>query len=180
MSNQPIPPNLNEETTHAIISDGELFDALQALEEHFQQFLSFSKYAPDLTYFVSRYDLIDVIIQVHKREAYDRFFHRMEMSERKRVALYAFWILKFKPFKITDVRFLDDDSENVNETFAIYLICAILFYANKLQKTAVEKSGFYQNMLYAFRYRSFSVDSMILFVEAISTDTFEREYNGIV
>ncbi|MDR2735950.1 MAG: hypothetical protein LBB49_00110, partial [Gracilibacteraceae bacterium] len=74
------------------------------------------------------------------------------MSERKRVALYAFWILKFKPFKITDVRFLDDDSENVNETFAIYLICAILFYANKLQKTAVEKSGFYQNMLYAFRY----------------------------
>ena len=172
----------NEEATYEIITDAEVFDLLELIEERFHAFVAYSGYPDDLEYFVSRSDLIDIIIRVDKREAYFHYFHnKMEINERKKVALYAYWILKFKPFRIVDQRYLNRGSENsVNEAFAIYMICSILFYAKKLTLTSKTKETFYRKLMYAFRFRNISIDAMLLLVESLNVDTFDKEYQDIV
>ena len=171
----------NEKLEYEIITDAEVFDLLELFEEQFKSFISDSNYPPNLDYFVSRRDLIDMIIRVDKRDAYFHCFHDMEINERKQAALYAYWILKFRPFTIIDNRCLDKENEStVNEAFAIYIICSILFYSKKLESTTAKKETFYKKLMYAFRYRSISIDSILLLVESISTETFDKQYADVV
>jgi len=172
----------NEGLTYELIPDLDVFNLLGVLEEQFEAFLAFSGYPNNTEYFVSRRDLIDVLIRVDKRSAYFYYFHnKMEINERKKAALYAYWILKFKPFKITDSRYLNKKRENtVNEAFAVYMICSVLFHTKKLLVTSAKKETFYKKLMYAFRFRNISIDAMLLLVESITTETFDKEYPDIV
>ena len=168
----------NEDSRYEIISDIDVFNALGVLEEQFKAFLTYCGYPDDIEYFVSRHNLIDIITRVDKRDAYFCYFHNgMEINERKKAALYAYWILKFKPFTIVDSRYLDKKRENtVNEAFAIYTICSVLFYSKKLLVTSAKKDTFYKKLIYAFRFRDISIDAMLLLVESINTETFDKEF----
>ena len=88
------------------------------------------------------------------------------MGERKYAALLAYWIVKFRPIRITEPRLIDDYiAEEVNERFAVFMIYSIVFeleeYSiddlNKLYEKmnlTEDKQYSYQNkLIYAFRYR---------------------------
>jgi len=177
----------NESSIYEGMPATEVFDLLGWFEETFRSFAVTWGYPEDIGYSVSLYDLIEVIVRVDKREAYFHFFHnRMEINERKQIALFAFWILKFKPFRITDIRY-QDKINNVNEEFATYLIYTMLYRAEKLDVTfdwdtdrrSSNLKNFTRKLEYAFRYRDISMDAMLLLVESINTESFHKEYQDI-
>ena len=125
-------PARNSNLTYTIIPDDELLELCKFFENLFESFLKDFHFPDDTQYSINEYSLIDAIIRVDKREAYFYCFHNMEIHERKKAALYAYWFLKFKPFSLTDTRYIDTKkSENINELFAIYIICSILLYDNE-------------------------------------------------
>lgn len=45
--------------------------------------------------------------------------------------------------------------------------------------TAETKGSYYNLLEYSFRFRNFSIDSFIVLVESITTETCEREYPNL-
>lgn len=134
----------------------------------------------------STYALSDVAIRVDKRKEYYAFFHDMKIKERKYAGLVAYWIVKFHPFSV-DVRnpseltpYQDWLIGTLNERFAAYLLySAILGENSRSGKDAVplttkDKGSYYEALLYALRYRCITIDSMMLLVETMTPDDFDR------
>jgi hypothetical protein len=143
----------------------------------FRHFLSIKGFPEDVQVHISVFDIVDMIARVDKRRAYYRCFHDMRINECKGAALYAYWILKLKPFTIIDGRFYNRPEVcNINEAFAIYIIGAALFLTGRVKNTKEAKDSYYKLLEYSFRFRSFTIDSFIVLVESITTETTERVY----
>lgn len=164
------------------IKTDELIDELGMFQQQFKKYLALSGYAPDTQIAVSTRALVDAVIRTHKRKAYYRFFHNnMEISECKIAALYAYWIIKYRPFTITDARYVYNNTGMcINEYFAVYMICCIILHCHEPVPTKVTKSTFFRKLLYSFRFRNLSIDSMILLVESICPESFDRHFEDIV
>lgn len=173
----------NSELEYADIPDDELLTIYDDFETLFVKFLEESKYPSDTKYSIDSYALIDAIVRVDKRKAYFWCFHDMEINERKEVALYAYWFLKFKPFAICDNRFADKKQTScINELFAIYLISSILLFDDdKFSEISVLKSDdkftYLDKLLYSLHYRCFTIDSFMILVDSITPETFEYEFS---
>jgi hypothetical protein len=118
-----------------------------------------------------------MIIRVDKRKAYYHYFHDdTEINEYKVAALYAYWILKLRPLTITDPRFITKrDHCDINELFAIYLICSTLYQTGRLAKPITGEESYSKKLRYSFRYRNFTIDSFIVLVESINSETFDMK-----
>lgn len=134
----------------------------------------------------SVYALSDVVIRVDKRKEYYAFFHDMKIKERKYAGLVAYWIVKFHPFSIrvqSDTKLTEYHDwliNTINERFAAYLLyCAVLGEnslggQNAVPLTTRDKGSYYEALLYALRYRCVTIDSMMLLVETMTPDDFDR------
>ena len=140
------------------------------------------EYPSDLQYTVCVIDLIDAILRVDKRICYYKVFHNMDCNEGKKAALYAYWIAKFRPIMITDKRFINKDGYNnqINEMFAVHLMMAALVGMKRVKlwdgHSGVDikfSTPFIQKLNYSLRFRSISIDSIIVLADAITTGTFE-------
>jgi len=150
---------------------------IQLFQKRFDEFLLLKGFPPETERYVSFYALIDVIIRVDKRKAYYYCFHNMEINECKEAALYAYWILKLRPFSITDKNYQNNpDACTINESFAIFLIGFVLECTGRIRKTKEVKTSYSNFLEYSFRFRSFSIDSFIVLIESISTETLEKTY----
>lgn len=173
----------NSELEYTDIPDEELLFIYDEFENQFVKFLEEIKYPSDTKYKIDSYALIDAIVRVDKRKAYFWCFHNMEINERKEVALYAYWFLKFKPFSICDNRFADKkQTACINEMFAIYLISSILLFDDdKFAEVNVSKANdkftYFDKLLYSLHYRCFTIDSFMLLVDSITPETFEYEFS---
>jgi len=104
----------------------------------------------------------------------------MEINECKEAALYAYWILKLRPFTIIDDKYRKNiDACNVNELFVVFLIGFVLEAIGRIRKTPNIKESYSELIDYSFRFRNFSIDSFIVLIESISTETMEREYPNL-
>jgi len=150
---------------------------LQLFQKRFDEFLLLKGFPEDIEKHISFYALMDIIIRVDKRKAYYRCFHNMEINECKEAALYAYWIIKLRPFSITDKRYQNKfDACIINESFAIYLIGLVLECTGRIKKTENIKTSYCDFLEYSFRFRSFSIDSFVVLIESISTETLEKVY----
>jgi hypothetical protein len=101
----------------------------------------------------------------------------MKINECKEAALYAYWILKLRPFVVTDSKYRStSDACHVNELFVIYFIGLILETVGRIKQTAGIKESYSRFLEYSFRFRNFSIDSLVVLIESISTETLEKEY----
>jgi len=101
----------------------------------------------------------------------------MEINECKEAALYAYWIIKLRPFSITEKKYQNNfDACIINESFAVHLIGLVLESTGRIKKTDNMKTSFCNFLEYSFRFRDFSMDSFVVLVESISTETLEKEY----
>jgi hypothetical protein len=104
----------------------------------------------------------------------------MTVNECKVAALYAYWILKLKPFAIIDDRFKNRPAScTINESFAIYVIGAALYLTNRVKMTETTKGAYYNLLEYSFRFRNISIDAFVVLVESIATETCERDYPNL-
>ena len=168
-------------------SQEEWVEASRSLLKKFNDFLAAAGYPEDLEFVIRKGDVSDITLRVDKRNAYFSIFHGIRISELKMAALYAYWILKFHPVTITDSRYVSNqDALLVNEHFAAYLIIAVVFSDYIAEQRDPENdenlydlvthAQFYEKLLYSFRYRNISIDSMILLAETITVDSFKQRF----
>ena len=175
-----MPEERNKNLKYKRIPYKSIEKILQLFNKRFDEFLILKGFPPETEKHVSFYTLIDIIVRVDKRKAYYRCFHDMDINECKEAALYAYWILKLRPFSITDKKYRNAASAcTINESFVIHLIGLILENTGRIKQT-VNINDSYRNFLeYSFRFRNFSIDSFIVLIESISTETLEKEYPNL-
>ena len=98
------------------------------IAKYLREFLILNGLSADSCVTVRQGDIADIALRVDKRRSYYRYFHSIEISERKTSALIAYWVIKFHPF------ILDPSPEGagqdltfrsfINEHFAAYLLVA--------------------------------------------------------
>jgi hypothetical protein len=142
-------------------------------EQIFKNFLSAMRYPDDVVYHISGLDMIDMIVRIDKRKAYYQFFHGMDINELKVAGIYVYWILKLRPFSITDHRYAGKQGCcDVNEVFALYIIVMVLLGLDRLDRTIQGGEPYFKELRYSFRFRYFSIDAMVVLVEALNTKSF--------
>jgi len=172
-----MPEERNSNLKYERIPYESIEKVLQLFQKRFDEFLLLKGFPVETEKHVSFYTLMDIIVRVDKRKAYYRCFHGMDINECKEAALYAYWINKLRPFSIIDKRYRNKfDACIINESFAIYLIGLVLECTGRIKKTEKIKTSYYDFLEYSFRFRNFSIDSFVVLVESISTETLEKVY----
>lgn len=136
---------------------------------------------------VPNYVLSDIVVRVDKRKKYYSFFHNMSVSERKSAGLYAYWIVKFRPISIIvdNVEKLTAKQKQwiatINEQFASFILYAAILEDNKLlgdkavKVTRKSKQSYHRALMYSLRFRNLTIDSMMLLVETMTPEDFDRQ-----
>ena len=167
----------NIELSYAPISDQEAFSIAQKIEKAFNNFLDVYGLPADIECLEDKCSIIEMIRRVDKRKAYYHCFHDMSINEHKEVSLYAYWIMKFHPFFITDRRFYGSKKASLlNESFAIYLIAGIVIGAKKLRHIEFVEHNYTGKLQYSFRYRQLSMEALMLLVESLSPKVFQKTF----
>ena len=116
-----------------------------------------------------------IFIRVDERTDYFRYFHSetesMTISQEKEIALDAYWICKYKPFRLKSV---DQEEEfysfyrcSINEVIATMLITFFLCKKNsKLKKYFNENK--INTLIYDMFNRDISKEAMIMYVESFT------------
>jgi len=175
-----MPGNRNSNLKYKHIPYENIKKILQVFQKRFDDFLILKGFPQETERYISFYALIDIIIRVDKRKAYYHCFHGMEINECKEAALYAYWITKLRPFSITDKKYRNNfDACIINESFAVYLIGLVLERTDRIKKTKNMKTSYCKFLEYSFRFRNFSIDSFVVLIESISTETLEKDYPNL-
>lgn len=124
-----------------------------------------------------------ILLRVDKREGYFMVFHdQTRINEVKQAALTAYWILKFRPFMVSDKNpELASRHCRINEGFAFfYILSALKQYAaiNHITPRPLSKN-LVDEILYAFSYWDLSKEAVILISETIGEAFFGIEAQGI-
>ena len=172
-----MPNTRNKNLKYARIPYEDIEKVLRLFNNRFKEFMGLKGFPPETAIHISFFTLIDIIVRVDKRKAYYQCFHGMEINECKEAALYAYWILKLRPFTVTDVKYKNNpDACHINELFAIYFIGLFLESTGRIKQTKEIKDSYSRFLEYSFRFRNFSLDSFIVLIESISTETLEKDY----
>jgi len=165
------------------LPNSEIKKIMRELQTTIDDFLKIGLgYGNSVQYTVCGLDLLDVILRVDKRIHYFQVFHGMDCNECKKAALYAYWIAKFRPIMITDPKYINIDGYNnkINELFAIHYMISALHGMGRIKlwdgHDGVElllNNPFIKRLWYSLRFRNFTIDSIIVLADAITTDTFK-------
>ena len=137
----------------------------------FQKFLSINE--PDVVIktdvVTNKEGLAEVVLRVDKWKSYFAVFHGDKyISEFKEIALYAFCIMKLKPFRMVDNTHKLVDS--VNEYFAIHLILSTIkgccLYKKKQYMHPC--NDFIDEVVYSFRFHDLNKEALMLFVDTLA------------
>jgi hypothetical protein len=172
-----MPGKRNENLQYSRIPLIEIEEIIKLFYNRFNDFVSLKGFPSGTKCHISFLALVDIIVRVDKRKAYYRCFHDMKINECKEAALYAYWILKLRPFTITDSRFTNKlDASCINEAFVIHFIGLVLETTGRIKRTDEITDSYVKFLEYSFRFRNFSIDSFVVLIESISTETLEKEY----
>jgi hypothetical protein len=172
-----MPSQRNDDLTYTRIPQADIEEIIKLFYKRFKDFVPLKGFPSDTECHISFLTLVDIIVRVDKRKAYYQCFHDMKINECKEAALYAYWILKLRPFIITDKRFMNNlDAGYINEAFVIHFIGLVLETTGRIRRTRKIKKSFVKFLEYSFRFRNFSIDSLVVLIESLSTETLEKEY----
>jgi hypothetical protein len=170
----------NADLKYNQIPQEDIEKAIKLFYNRFQDFLPLKGFPPGTEFHIAFLTLVDIIIRVDKRKAYYHCFHNMTINECKEAALYAYWMLKLRPFTITDKRLKNNlDASCVNEAFVIHFIGLVLEATGRIKRTNAIKDSYSKFLEYSFRFRNFSIDSFVVLIESLSTETLEKEYPNL-
>jgi len=167
-------PDRNATARYEQMSVDELASQVAAFERMLKKFLLLAGYPSDIKYNVDVRAIVEIITRVDKRTAYYSFFHNgNKIHEMKRLGILVYWLLKFKPITIVDERITKgnlaakEEAFEFNEKFALSLIYSGLMNFGKMQTVPAKDSAIHKNLLYAFKYRELSQDSIMTLVYSL-------------
>ena len=135
--------------------------------------------------YINEKTVMAIIAKVDQRRKYFKYFHGLEMSEYKEVALICFWYIKLHPICSVSKDVLQDDIaefNSINEKLAVYYLLitlkAMLRNRNKDVDVVDELPVEYiKELTYSFTYRDLSKEALILLVESIAMFMGLNPYN---
>ena len=156
------------------MTEQEFMKEVQDLDKLLHDFCDSSELYPYEAVNTNINALKDIIIRVHKRKHYFKIFHNeMITSEYKETALYCYWVLKLRPLWIEPNY---KSSERINEKFALHLYVSLL---KKYNEDFSEGDGInkrhIRELLYSFRFRDITKESMILMLEPYYYDYLKKK-----
>lgn len=122
--------------------------------------------------------LIKIVDRVDQRSDYFTYFHSdiddkgnispEKMSQYKQIALLCFWIIKYKPLRITnptvELAYFIKNHCTVNEVFAAYIfvstVCASKFLTEN-QRDYYRSSDYMADIFYKFTHHDLSKEALI-------------------
>ena len=122
-------------------------------------------------------DVFQIITKVHQRKKYFEYFHHLNISDFKELALYCFWIIKIKPLHFDNDNATEQEKiafKSINEKFALfYIIKTFRSLAENDSKTQKKINNFFTEqymyeLIYSFTYRDISKEALILLVETMA------------
>ena len=140
-----------------------------------ENFIIKNKYETDFIH-INENAVMAIIAKVDQRKRYFKYFHGLNMSEYKEVALICFWYIKLRPISMVS-RELSTKNINaydsINEKLAVYYLIStfrcMLEEANLPTKSLDKLPKKYLNeLIYSFTYRDISKEALILLVESIA------------
>lgn len=123
----------------------------------------------------------EINIRVDKRRDYYLIFHSTILNEVREAALIAFWILKFKPFLITNP--IEDQCElNINCGFAAYMILSAAreYISRKYgeDKTfSINDEEYLSRFRYSLKYWDLSKEALMMIAETLCENTIHKKEN---
>ena len=172
------------------LPNSEIKTMMKELQVVIDDFLKIGlQYGNKVKYTVCGIDLIDIILRVDKRIYHYQVFHGMDCNEGKKAALFAYWIAKLRPIMITDPRYLNADGYNnkINELFAIHYFLSALTGMGRIKlwdgHDGIDlklNNPFIQRLWYSLRFRNFTIDSIIVLADAMTTETFKLSEQDVL
>ncbi len=110
-----------------------------------------------------------ISIRVDQRKDYYMYYHStkrkiMRMSHEKEMALWAYWVCKYKPVRFVDSkddeRFFSTNGCTISDAFAAYIIISIVC-ANNKSKAKYFTSDVVSDLYYNLANRDFSKEAII-------------------
>ena len=177
-----MPDARNKVERYEPIPDEELNENMRELEDAFLAFCEVYRLPDDIEVVEDSMALAEIVRRVDKRKAYFSYFHKgMTINELKETSLYAYWIIKFHPFALSDKRYeASSKMAYLNESFAIYLITGAVAGARGIRKLDFVEKSYGWKLCYSFRYRSLTMDSLMLLVESIRPKVFRTPFEDKV
>lgn len=161
----------NGETHYKYISPSkdEMYLQISKFDELIYQFISYHEDLDEKTFLVDYGAIGCILVRIDQRKEKFKIFHDDTiMNEMKEVALWAYWIIKMKPFKIIQADMLKK-YRYINENFATFLILSVLKEeANRNNQTFELSEEYSHKLMYSLKFWSLSIDSFISMVEALN------------
>lgn len=126
---------------------------------------------------VSQIAVYQMITKVDQRKQYFNYFHHLNISDLKEIALYAFWIVKLMPLQYKESDFSGYEQalafESINPKFAAFLIIKKFksLAENQAQRNRIDAFFSYSyvyELIYSLTYRDISKEALILLVETMA------------
>lgn len=135
--------------------------------------------------YINKKAVMAIIAKVDQRRKYFEFYHGLNMSEYKEVALVCFWYIKLHPIcSVSKEVFEEDIAEfnSINEKLAVYYLIITLKSILKSKNKSVEivdslPDEYLEELTYSFTYRDLSKEALILLVESIAMFLGLNPYN---
>jgi hypothetical protein len=124
---------------------------------------------------LDRYLLADALMRSFRRALYCKCFNGLELAQMKQAGLFAYWIAKIRPVKISiqpaglpDLSFSQEKSiQETNERFAFSIVRS--FYKLEFGRELPNPTEYQEHFVHALWYRSFTEDSMMMVTESLWT-----------
>lgn len=110
-----------------------------------------------------------ICVRVDQRKDYYMYYHSknnkiMKMAHEKELALWAYWVCKYKPIRFKDVKddalFFVENGCMVSDAFAAYIIISTVCDGNKKRAKYFSKE-IVENLYYDMANRDFSKEAII-------------------
>lgn len=140
-----------------------------------ENFVTKNKYETDCIY-INENTVMAVIAKVDQRKRYFKYFHGLNMSEYKEVALICFWYIKLRPIcmasKEASIK-SEKAYDSINEKLAVYYLLSTfrcMLEEAKLPTQQIDRlpKKYLNELIYSFTYRDVSKEALILLVESIA------------
>lgn len=120
--------------------------------------------------FINKRSLVEVVERVSKRKYYFEVFHSLShISEFKETALFVFWIVKLKPFTITNEK--SKLCASPNELFAFHMVISAFEKVRNETSPAnfsYPTTAMMRDFVYGLKYQDLTKESLILYIEALA------------
>lgn len=166
------------------LKDDELQKLWMKHKNVIEAFITENNYNYDNIY-INEKSVMAIIAKVDQRRKYFKYFHGLDMSEYKEVALICFWYIKLHPICSISKDVMQDDIaefNSINEKLAVYYLLVTLKAILKSEHKSVEvvdslPAEYIKELTYSFTYRDLSKEALILLVESIAMFMGLNPYN---